>query len=65
VPATNLRELIDWLKANPERAAAGIGSMAHPGQRRLFPDLTGARFTLVPYRGAAPAMQDMMAARFS
>src|SRR5262249_55626300 len=26
VPATNLKELIDWLKANPERAAMGIGS---------------------------------------
>jgi tripartite-type tricarboxylate transporter receptor subunit TctC len=61
VPATNLKELIDWLKANPERAAMGIGSMAHRVSGIYFQNLTGTRFTLVPYRGAAPAMQDMMA----
>jgi tripartite-type tricarboxylate transporter receptor subunit TctC len=61
VPATNLTELIGWLKANPERAAAGIGSMAHRVSAVYFQNLTGTRFTLVPYRGAAPAMQDMMA----
>jgi len=61
VPATNLKELIDWLKANPERAAMGIGSMAHRVSGVYFQNLTGTRFTLVPYRGAAPAMQDMMA----
>jgi tripartite-type tricarboxylate transporter receptor subunit TctC len=61
VPAANLTELIDWLKANPQRAAAGIGSMAHRVSAVYFQNLTGTRFTLVPYRGAAPAMQDMMA----
>jgi tripartite-type tricarboxylate transporter receptor subunit TctC len=61
VPATNLKELIDWLKANPQRATAGIGSMAHRVSAVYFQNLTGTRFTLVPYRGAAPAMQDMMA----
>jgi len=61
VPATNLKELIDWLKTNPDRAAMGVGSMAHRVSGVYFQDLTGTRFTLVPYRGAAPAMQDMMA----
>jgi tripartite-type tricarboxylate transporter receptor subunit TctC len=61
VPATNLTELISWLKANPERAAVGIGSMAHRVSAVYFQNLTGTRLTLVPYRGAAPAMQDMMA----
>ncbi len=61
LPATNLKELIDWLKANPERAAVGIGSMSHRVSAVYFQNLTGARLTLVPYRGAAPAMQDMMA----
>ncbi len=61
VPATNLKELIDWLKANPERAAMGIGSMSHRVSAVYFQNLTGTRFTLVPYRGGAPAMQDMMA----
>ncbi len=61
VPAANLKELIDWLKANPERAAVGIGSMSHRVSAAYFQSLTGTRLTLVPYRGAAPAMQDMMA----
>ena len=61
VPATNLKELIDWLRTNPDRAAMGVGSMAHRVSGVYFQDLTGTRFTLVPYRGAAPAMQDMMA----
>src|SRR5215475_3941831 len=64
VPATNLRELIDWLKANPERAV-GIGSMSHRVSAVYFQNLTGARFTLVPYRGAAPAMQHMMAGQIT
>src|SRR5215467_9468570 len=61
VPATNLKELIDWLRTNPDRAAMGVGSMAHRVSGVYFQSLTGTRFTLVPYRGAAPAMQDMMA----
>jgi tripartite-type tricarboxylate transporter receptor subunit TctC len=64
VPATNLKELIDWLKANPERAV-GIGSMSHRVSAVYFQNLTGVRFTLVPYRGAAPAMQDMMAGQIT
>jgi tripartite-type tricarboxylate transporter receptor subunit TctC len=60
VPAANLKELIDWLKANPDRAAMGVGSMAHRVSGVYFQNLTGTRFTLVPYRGGAPAMQDMM-----
>jgi tripartite-type tricarboxylate transporter receptor subunit TctC len=61
VPAKDLKELIAWLKANPDRAAMGIGSMAHRVSGVYFQNLTGTRFTLVPYRGAAPAMQDMIA----
>jgi len=60
VPASNLKELIDWLKANPERAL-GVGSMAHRVSGVYFQNLTGTRLTPVPYRGGAPAMQDMMA----
>jgi tripartite-type tricarboxylate transporter receptor subunit TctC len=61
LPASNLKELIDWLKANPEHAAVGIGSMSHRVGAVYFQNLTRTRLTLVPYRGAAPAMQDMMA----
>jgi len=59
VPAANLGELIAWLKAKPERTV-GIGSMSHRVSAVYFQNLTGTRLTLVPYRGAAPAMQDMM-----
>jgi tripartite-type tricarboxylate transporter receptor subunit TctC len=59
VPAANLSDLIAWLKTNPERTV-GIGSMAHRVSAVYFQNLTGTRLTLVPYRGAAPAMQDMM-----
>ncbi len=64
VPAANLGELIAWLKANPERAV-GIGSMAHRVSAVYFQNLTGVRLTLVPYRGAAPALQDMMAGQIA
>src|SRR5262245_60746190 len=64
IPARALRELIDWLKANPEKASqgtAGIGTAGHIGGV-FFQSVTGTRFPFVPYRGgAAPAMQDLVA----
>lgn len=62
VPATNLRELVAWLKANPDRATlatSGSGSPQHIAGI-LIQQLTGAQFRFVPYRGAAPAMQDLL-----
>jgi len=61
--AQNLRELIVWLKANPDKASqghAGIGSTAHIGGV-FFQKQTGTRFAFVPYRGGGPAMQDLIA----
>ena len=63
VPATNLQELIAWLRANPDKAlqgTAGPGSAAHVGGV-FFQIKTGTRFAFVPYRGAAPLMQDLLA----
>jgi tripartite-type tricarboxylate transporter receptor subunit TctC len=63
VPAGNLEELIAWLKANPDKASAstsGLGSATHISAI-LFQNITGTRFQLVPYRGAGPAMQDLVA----
>jgi tripartite-type tricarboxylate transporter receptor subunit TctC len=64
LPPANLNELITWLKANPGKASqgtAGIGSPAHVGGI-FFQKLTGTQFQFVPYsRGAAPAMQDLIA----
>ena len=61
MPATDLRELIAWLKANPNRASAGISSSGFRLLTALFQKETGTQFALVPYRGGAPAMQDLMA----
>ena len=63
LPAKDLKELIAWLKANPNKATAGsIG--AGSGTQLCFIDFqnnTGTKFQLVPYRGAAPIMQDLLA----
>jgi tripartite-type tricarboxylate transporter receptor subunit TctC len=59
----NARELIAWLKADPGKAAAatvGAGSAAHVCLL-YFQQKTGTSFQLVPYRGGAPVMQDLVA----
>lgn len=60
-PAKDFQELIAWLKANPDKASAaivGIGSGGH--LCGLFVQkMTGTQFQFVPYRGGAPAMQDL------
>jgi tripartite-type tricarboxylate transporter receptor subunit TctC len=61
VPANDLKGLIDWLKANPDRASVGFGGAATQVVGVVFRNETGARFQLVPYRGGAPAIQDLVA----
>jgi tripartite-type tricarboxylate transporter receptor subunit TctC len=63
MPANDLRGVIAWLKANPDRATlghAGTGSAPHIAGV-FFQRETGTRFQFVPYRGAAPAIQDLVA----
>lgn len=63
VPAKTLRELIEWLKANPGKVAAGtagVGSGSHFSAVYLQ-TLTGVKFNFVPYRGTGPALQDLVA----
>ncbi len=63
MPAKDLQELIAWLKANPDKASlatAGMGSVSHIAGV-LFQKQSGTRQPFVPYRGAAVAMQDLMA----
>jgi len=63
VPANDLKGLIAWLKANPDKASLGtpgVGSPRHIGGI-LFQKLTGTGFSFVPYRGTAPAAQDLVA----
>ena len=63
MPANSLAEFIAWLKANPDKATqgtAGTGGASHVAGV-FFQNTTGTRFRPVPYRGSAPAMQDLLA----
>jgi tripartite-type tricarboxylate transporter receptor subunit TctC len=61
MPANDLVGLIAWLKADPDKASMGIGGPASQVAAVLFRNGTGTRFQFVPYRGAAPAIQDLVA----
>jgi tripartite-type tricarboxylate transporter receptor subunit TctC len=63
VPAKNLHELITWLKSNAEKATWGIVGPGSPSHLCgvYFQNHTNTRFQYVPYRGAGPAMQDLVA----
>ena len=61
LPAKNLRELVAWMKANPgkinfvnQNAAANVTGV-------LFEKLTDQKVQFIPYRGAGPAMTDLVA----
>jgi tripartite-type tricarboxylate transporter receptor subunit TctC len=60
-PANDLPGLIDWLKAHPEMASAAIQIASAHLVTASLQKQTGTRFALVPYRGSAPAMQDLVA----
>ncbi len=63
MPANDLKELIAWLRANPDKGTqgtGGAGSASHVSGV-YFQKNTGTRFQFVPYRGGAPAMQDLVA----
>jgi len=63
VPANNLNELILWLKNNPNKASqgtSGIGSIGHLAGI-MFQKETKTEYQFIPYRGLAPAMQDLLA----
>jgi tripartite-type tricarboxylate transporter receptor subunit TctC len=62
VAATNLKELIAYLKANPGKlsyGSAGNGS-AHHMAGELFKGITNTFITHIPYRGAGPALQELV-----
>ena len=62
LPVTTLKELIDYGKANPGKlnyASAGAGSTAHLSSAQLEAR-TGIKMVHVPYRGAQPALTDVV-----
>ena len=63
MPPDDLKGFIDWLRAHPNKATAGtagVGSLGHTCCI-LFQKITGTEFQFVPYRGSAPAVQDLVA----
>jgi tripartite-type tricarboxylate transporter receptor subunit TctC len=61
MPAKDLRDLIVWLRANPARASAGIATIDYRLVAIFIQRQTSTQFALVPYRGVAPALQDLIA----
>jgi len=63
LPADDLKGLIAYLKANPDKASVGIAGVGATGHLTgiSFQKETGTKFQFVPYRGNGPAMQDLLA----
>src|SRR5437588_9229294 len=63
LPPKDLSDLIAWMKQNPDKATVGIGGVGGGADvvGTYFQKNTGTRFQFVPYRGAAPMMQDLLA----
>jgi tripartite-type tricarboxylate transporter receptor subunit TctC len=64
-PANTLGELIGWLTKNPDKASAGTSGIGGPSYMAaaFFQAKTGTRFQLIPYRGAGPAILDLVASQ--
>jgi tripartite-type tricarboxylate transporter receptor subunit TctC len=65
LPVKTLQDFIDLARKKPGEmyfASSGIGSIQHLGTEQ-FALLTHTKMTHVPYNGAAPAMQDLLASR--
>jgi tripartite-type tricarboxylate transporter receptor subunit TctC len=63
VPATNVKELIALLKANPGKysySTTGNGSSTHMAGE-LFKKMTGTEMTAIPYKGSGPGIADLIA----
>jgi tripartite-type tricarboxylate transporter receptor subunit TctC len=63
LPAKNLTELVTWLKANPDTVTFGTGGLASPPHVSglSLQTVTGNKFQFVPFRGSAPALQQVLA----
>jgi tripartite-type tricarboxylate transporter receptor subunit TctC len=62
LPANDMRGLIAWLKANPDKGTCGTAGPGSPSHIAgvLFQQVTGTRFQFVPYRGVAPVIPDLV-----
>jgi tripartite-type tricarboxylate transporter receptor subunit TctC len=60
LPATDVKALIGWLKANPNKVSMGVATVGGRLFGEFFQKETGTQLILVPYRGFAPARQDLV-----
>jgi tripartite-type tricarboxylate transporter receptor subunit TctC len=62
-PAKDLKELIAWVKANPGKVSYGTGGPGTPSHITAvyFGNQLGSPLNIIHYKGAAPAMQDVIA----
>jgi tripartite-type tricarboxylate transporter receptor subunit TctC len=67
VPATTLEQLIAWIKANPGKVTQGMVGYGTIQQMCgiIMQKALGVTWQLVPYRGGAPAMQDLLSGQFN
>jgi tripartite-type tricarboxylate transporter receptor subunit TctC len=62
-PAKTVQEFIDYCKANPGKinmASSGSGTSVHMSGE-MFMMMTGCKMTHIPYKGAGPALTDLIA----
>ena len=62
LPVSDLRGLIAWLKANPEKGTCGTAGPGSPSHIAgiLLQQVAGVKFQFVPYRGVAPVIPDLV-----
>ena len=62
IPGTTARDLLEWAKQNPGKLAFGSSGTGSPHHLsgELFKQVTGIDMVHVPYKGAAPAVQDLI-----
>ena len=65
VPASSVSDLVAWIKANPDKATLGTTNTAAQLLATLFQKQSGTRLQFIPYRGAAPAIQDLVAGQIA
>jgi tripartite-type tricarboxylate transporter receptor subunit TctC len=65
LPVSNIKEFVEYTKKNQDKmsfASSGVGAAVHLGTV-LLNSAIGVKVTHVPYRGSAPAMQDLQGGR--
>lgn len=62
MPAANLKELMAWIKANPEKATQGHAGVGSPGHVAgvFLQNASSLKWAMVAYRSAGPALQDVI-----